>query len=80
MLIDFFNTVPMLSIVIVLLIQLQRVIYRSKMADTGSSQRPSAGLDALKEHTLAHKLDVSMWAIRGAAILFTFAYFIPIIG
>lgn len=51
------------------------------MADARPARdQPATGLEALKRHAMEHKLDMSMWAIRGAAILFTFAYFIPIIG
>lgn len=48
------------------------------MADSGT--QPQYGFDALKRHAITHKLDISMWAIRALAIIFTFAYFIPIIG
>lgn len=48
------------------------------MADSGNQQQ--YGLEALKQHAIAHKLDMSMWVIRALAIIFTFAYFIPIIG
>lgn len=51
------------------------------MADSGTAQeQPATGIEALKKHALENKLDMGMWAIRAASILFTFAYFIPIIG
>ncbi len=51
------------------------------MADTsGTGDQPAHGFEAIKRHTMENKLEVSMWAIRASAILFTFAYFIPIIG
>lgn len=51
------------------------------MADSGTARDQSVhGLEAIKRHALEHKLDMSMWAMRAAVVLFTFAYFIPIIG
>ncbi|KAK7576277.1 hypothetical protein V9T40_012563 [Parthenolecanium corni] len=48
------------------------------MADSGT--QPQYGFEALRRHAIAHKLDMSMWVIRALALIFTFAYFIPIIG
>ncbi|KAI5702571.1 hypothetical protein M8J76_014793 [Diaphorina citri] len=48
------------------------------MAD--SSQAPRSALTILKEHAIAHKIEVASWAIRLIAILFTLIYFIPIVG
>lgn len=51
------------------------------MADARTARdRPATGLEALKQHAVENKLYMSMWIIRGTAILFTFAYFIPIVG
>lgn len=47
------------------------------MADT---QAPRSPITVLKEHAIAHKVDVALWATRGIALLFTLIYFIPIVG
>lgn len=36
--------------------------------------------DALKQHVMAHKVDMGLWAIRLLTIMFTFGYFLPIFG
>lgn len=50
--------------------------------DSESTRRPPRSLNfgALKDHVIAHKIDVALWAIRIFTILFAFAYFIPIFG
>uniref|UniRef100_A0A8D9A2K4 Krueppel homolog 2 n=1 Tax=Cacopsylla melanoneura TaxID=428564 RepID=A0A8D9A2K4_9HEMI len=48
------------------------------MADTQQAPRPV--LEVLKEHAISHKVDVTLWATRLAALLFTTIYFIPIVG
>lgn len=47
------------------------------MADT---QAPQSSINTLKEHAIAHKVDVALWATRATALLFTVIYFIPIVG
>lgn len=44
---------------------------------TTPPSRPG-GLDALKAHVIANKIDCGMWAIRVLAIIFAIGYFIPI--
>jgi len=51
-----------------------------RMADQAGDAQPARGLQALKEHALAHKVDVALWTTRLLAIFFTFAYFIPLFG
>lgn len=47
--------------------------------DAGAdSERRPKGLDTLKEHVVTHKVEVSLWCTRLAAIVFTFAYVLPI--
>lgn len=43
------------------------------------NERPSA-VNALKEHVLEKKVDVTLWATRFLVLFFTFFYFIPIFG
>ncbi|XP_054261717.1 Krueppel homolog 2 [Macrosteles quadrilineatus] len=51
------------------------------MADsTSQDQAQPRGFELLKQHTLAHKIDVALWTTRLLAVFFTFAYFIPIFG
>lgn len=46
----------------------------------GQSQSQPRSFQALKEHTMAHKIDMALWTTRVLAIFFTLAYFIPIFG
>jgi hypothetical protein len=52
------------------------------MTDTSDSntQGQTRGIGALKNHLLAHKVDVGLWLTRLATIFFSIAYIIPIIG
>lgn len=54
------------------------------MSDHGNSQtsgepQPS-GWEALRQHVIDHKVDVAIWATRVVTVLFTFGYFIPLLG
>lgn len=40
----------------------------------------STNFDALKQHAMAHKVDMGLWAIRLLTITFTLGYFLPIFG
>uniref|UniRef100_A0A1B6MTT8 Protein Kr-h2 n=1 Tax=Graphocephala atropunctata TaxID=36148 RepID=A0A1B6MTT8_9HEMI len=44
------------------------------------TQEPLRGFEALKQHTLAHKVDVALWTTRLLTVFFTLAYFIPVFG
>lgn len=46
-------------------------------AGTDNEQRPK-GIENLKQHVLTHKVEVSLWCTRLAAIVFTFAYLLPL--
>lgn len=46
-------------------------------AGTDSERRPK-GLEALKQHVVTHKVEVTLWCTRLAAIVFTFAYILPL--
>ncbi|XP_023340399.1 Krueppel homolog 2 [Eurytemora carolleeae] len=52
------------------------------MAETDQSPptAPPRGLAAFKNHVLAHKIDVGLWATRVATILFSLGYIIPVFG
>lgn len=45
-----------------------------------NDQPPARGFDALKQHVLAHKVDVALWATRVFTLVFAFCYFIPLFG
>jgi hypothetical protein len=48
---------------------------------TQNSEQPQpSGWEALKQHVIDHKVDVALWATRVFTILFTFGYFIPLLG
>lgn len=51
-------------------------------SDEPSAPLPQQGLNiaALKQHILAHKINVALWGIRILTIIFTLGYFIPIFG
>ncbi|KAF5294525.1 hypothetical protein FQA39_LY13379 [Lamprigera yunnana] len=42
--------------------------------------RRSLNYEALRTHVVSHKIDVALWVIRIFTVLFTLAYFIPIVG
>lgn len=46
------------------------------MADNEQSEE--RGPQTLKEHLLAHKIEVAMWITRILTTLFTIGYFIPL--
>lgn len=47
--------------------------------DAGAdSERRPKGFEALKQHVIAHKVEVTLWSTRLAAIVFTFAYILPL--
>jgi len=46
-------------------------------AGTDSETRPK-GFEALKQHVVSHKVEVTLWCTRLAAIIFTFAYILPL--
>ncbi|KAF0752671.1 Krueppel 2-like [Aphis craccivora] len=46
-------------------------------AGTDSETRPK-GIEALKQHVISHKVEVSLWCTRLATIIFTFAYILPL--
>lgn len=48
------------------------------MSDSTSAPPRPGGLEALKTHVIANKIDCGMWAIRVLAIIFAIGYFIPI--
>lgn len=55
------------------------------MGDQGEAHQNSnasspRGFDVVKQHIIDNKIDVGLWATRLLTILFTFFYFIPIIG
>lgn len=55
------------------------------MGDQGKSPQnsntsPPRGFEVVKQHIIDHKVDVGQWATRLFTIMFTFFYFIPIIG
>lgn len=45
-----------------------------------NDEPPRRGVEALKHHVIAHKVDVALWATRVFALIFAFFYFIPIFG
>lgn len=46
--------------------------------DAGTESERPKGLDNLKQHVVTHKVEVTLWCTRLAAIVFTFAYVLPI--
>ncbi|GFG32314.1 hypothetical protein Cfor_02711 [Coptotermes formosanus] len=55
------------------------------MSEHSTSERNSEegrpqGWEALKQHVLDHKVEVALWVTRIFTILFTFGYFVPLIG
>lgn len=51
----------------------------TQQQDTQQGQ-PARGLEALKSHVLANKVDSALWASRVLTILFAVGYVIPIFG
>lgn len=53
-----------------------------KMSDSTNESRPppNRNYEALKLHIITHKIDCGLWALRVAAVLFAFLYFIPLFG
>jgi hypothetical protein len=45
-----------------------------------SEEAQPRGWEALRQHVIDHKVDVALWATRVFTILFTFGYFIPLLG
>ncbi|KDR16814.1 Krueppel homolog 2 [Zootermopsis nevadensis] len=45
-----------------------------------SEQPQPRGWEALKQHVIDHKVEVALWATRVFTIIFTFGYFIPLLG
>ncbi|XP_069680513.1 Krueppel homolog 2 [Periplaneta americana] len=53
----------------------------SDQSEPQSSEQPQPkGWEALKQHVIDHKVEVALWATRVFTILFTFGYFIPLLG
>jgi len=50
------------------------------MADNNANQERPRGLEALKQHIIANKVDVALWASRVLTIIFAFGYVLPIFG
>lgn len=49
-------------------------------SENNSNQQRPKGLEALKRHCIANKIDVALWAIRMLTIICAFFYVIPIFG
>ncbi|XP_050543945.1 Krueppel homolog 2 [Daktulosphaira vitifoliae] len=48
------------------------------MAEGDDNDRRPKGIECLKQHIVTHKVEVTLWATRLAAIIFTFAYLVPL--
>jgi hypothetical protein len=52
----------------------------SNLSQSQNSELQPRGWGALKQHVIEHKVEVALWATRVFTIIFTFGYFIPLIG
>lgn len=50
------------------------------MADSNANQERPRGTQALKQHIIENKVDVTLWASRILTIIFALGYVLPIFG
>lgn len=53
------------------------------MSDSNTNnppQRRGLNFEAFKQHAMANKIDMGLWAIRLLTVTFTLGYFLPIFG
>lgn len=50
------------------------------MADDNQEENRPRGVEALKQHVIANKVDVALWASRVITVAFTIGYILPIFG